>query len=186
MTTEFNPERRACLTRGAAFAVGAAGGMLTACATGQDRGLQFSTLTAAHDEVMRLALAPTLDNAAAFNWSQTLAHCAQSIEFSMSGFPEAKSALFQKTVGAAAFSVFSWRGKMSHNLAEPIPGAPVLASDTPAAAAVERLQKAIAAFSQWSGELKPHFAYGALTKPQYEQAHAMHLAQHLSGFTIKA
>ena len=186
MTTQFNSERRACLTRGAALSVLATGGMLTACAAGQDRGLQFSTLSAAQEEVMRLAQAPALDSAAVFSWSQTLEHCAQSIEFSMSGFPEPKSALFQKTVGAAAFGVFSWRGKMSHNLAEPIPGAPVLASDTPAAAAVERLQKAITAFAQWSGELKPHFAYGALTKPQYEQAHAMHLAQHLSGFTIKA
>ncbi|NBW51983.1 MAG: DUF1569 domain-containing protein, partial [Betaproteobacteria bacterium] len=91
--------------------------MLTACAAGQDRGLQFSTLAAAQEEVMRLAKAPALDSAAVFSWSQTLEHCAQSIEFSMSGFPEPKSALFQKTVGAAAFSVFSWRGKMSHNLA---------------------------------------------------------------------
>lgn len=185
MTTEFNPERRACLARGATLSALAAGGMLTACATGQDRSLQFGTLAAAQDEVARLAQATALDSGAVFSWSQTLEHCAQSIEFSMSGFPEPKSALFQKTVGAAAFSVFSWRGKMSHNLAEPIPGAPVLASDTPAAAAVERLQKAIAAFAQWTGDLKPHFAYGELTKPQYEQAHAMHLAQHLSGFTIK-
>ncbi len=186
MTTEYNPERRACLARGASFTVLATGGLLAACAAGQDRGLQFSTLAAAQEEVVRLAQAPSLDSAAVFSWSQTLEHCAQSIEFSMSGFPESKSALFQKTVDAAAFSVFSWRGKMSHNLAEPIPGAPVLATDSPAAAAVERLQKAIAAFAQWSGELKPHFAYGPLTKPQYELAHAMHIAQHLSGFTIKA
>nr|WP_315464341.1 DUF1569 domain-containing protein [uncultured Rhodoferax sp.] len=185
MNNDFNAERRVCLRRGATLSLLAAGGVLTACAAGQDRGLQFSTLAAAQDEVMRLTQAPALDSAAAFSWSQTLEHCAQSIEFSMSGFPEPKSALFQKTVGTAAFSVFSWRGKMNHDLAEPIPGAPALASDMPAAAAVERLQKAIATFAQWNGELKPHFAYGELTKPQYEQAHAMHLAQHLSGFTIK-
>lgn len=186
MTTEFNPERRAYLTRGATLSALAVGGMLTACAADQDRGLQFSTLAAAQEEVTRLAQAPALDSGAVFSWSQTLEHCAQSIEFSISGFPEPKSALFQKTVGAAAFSVFSWRGKMSHNLAEPIPGAPVLASNTPAAAAVERLQKAILAFAQWTGDLKPHFAYGELTKSEYEQAHAMHLAQHLSVFDIRA
>lgn len=186
MPTDFNPDRRACLTRGATLGALAASGTLTACAAGQDRGLQFSTLAAAQDEVLRLAQAPALDSAAAFSWSQTLEHCAQSIEFSIIGFPEAKPALFQKTIGAAAFNVFSWRGKMSHNLAEPIPGAPALASDISAASAVERLQKAIAAFAQWNGEFKPHFAYGALTKAQYEQAHAMHLAQHLSGFSIKA
>lgn len=185
MAAHFDSGRRACLARGASLALVTAGGMLTACAAGQDRGLQFSTLTAARDEVLRLAQAPVLDSAAVWTWSQTLEHCAQSIEFSLTGYPQPKSALFQKTVGAAAFSVFSWRGKMSHDLAEPIPGAPVLARDTPAPAAVERLQKAIKAFAEWNGVLEPHFAYGSLTKPQYEQAHAMHLAQHLSGFAIK-
>jgi hypothetical protein len=186
MTAHFNSERRSCLVRGASLSIVAAGGMLTACAAGQDRGLQFSTLAAANEEVTRLAQAPALDSAAVWTWSQTLEHCAQSIEFSMTGFPQPKSALFQKTVGSAAFSVFSWRGKMSHDLAEPIPGAPVLTRDTPAPAAVERLQKAINAFAPWTGELQPHFAYGSLSKPQFEQAHAMHLAQHLSGFDIKA
>jgi hypothetical protein len=159
--------------------------MLVACAPGQARSLQFSTLAEAQEEVVRLAQAPALDSNAAFSWSQTLEHCAQSIEFSMRGFPQPKSALFQKTLGAAAFQVFSWRGRMSHDLAEPIPGAPALATDMPAAAAVERLTQAISAFAQWRNPLQPHFAYGLLEKPQYEQAHAMHLAQHLSGFTLK-
>jgi hypothetical protein len=44
----------------------------------------------------------------------------------------------------------------------------------------------MAAFSAWTKPLQPHFAYGALSKPDYEQAHAMHLAQHLSGFKLKA
>ncbi len=184
-TQTFNHARRTCITRGASLCVLAAGGVLTGCAPGQDRGLQFSTLAAALEEVNRLAQAPALDSKAAWNWSQTLVHCAQSIEFSMTGFPQHKSALFQQTVGAAAFAVFSWRGKMTHDLAEPIPGAPVLASDTPARAALERVRMAITAFGQWGRELKPHFAYGQLDKHHYEQAHAMHLAQHLSGFFIR-
>ena len=45
---------------------------------------------------------------------------------SLDGFPQPKSAAFQRTVGAAAFTVFQWRGKMTHGLDEPIPGAPAL------------------------------------------------------------
>jgi hypothetical protein len=40
------------------------------------------------------------------------------------------------------------------------------------------------AFAGWSGPLRPHFAYGDLDKPAYEHAHAMHIANHLSGFRI--
>ena len=54
-------------------------------------------------------------------------HLAQSIDMSLDGFPEPKSALFQNTVGAAAFAVFKWRGKLNHGLTDPIPGAPALA-----------------------------------------------------------
>jgi Protein of unknown function (DUF1569) len=43
---------------------------------------------------------------------------------------------------------------------------------------VNRLIDALAAFEAWSGPLKPHFAYGELTKPQYARAHLMHLANH--------
>ena len=152
---------------------------------GHDRQLVFATLADAMHEVERLSAAPVhaLDPATAFGWAQTLVHCAQSIEFSLRGFPAPKSALFQQTVGAAAFKVFAWRGRMNHNLADPIPGAPAL--DAPdAAAALARLRHAVQGFAAHGGALQPHFAYGALSKPQYEQAHAMHLAQHVSAFDI--
>ena len=58
--------------------------------------------------------------------ASVLDHLAQSIEMSMDGFPQPKGALFQMTAGRAAFAVFRARGKMSHGLAEPIPGAPPL------------------------------------------------------------
>lgn len=178
-------QRRSCLKRSAGLAVLVASGTLTACAAGEERGLQFSTLQQVADELQRLSAAP-LDSNAVWSWSQTLEHCAQSIEFSMTGFPEPKSAVFQNTAGAAAFRFFQWRGRMIHNLAEPIPGAPPLAADAPAAASLALLQNAIAGFTAWTAPLQPHFAYGALSKPDYEQAHAMHLAQHLSGFKLKA
>lgn len=174
---------------GAATVLAAAAGT-AGCQGGQagDRALQFTSLAAASDEVMRLTQAAALGPApsGAWNWAQTLVHCAQSIEYSMTGYPSPRSALFQRTVGAAAFGVFSWRGRMSHDLAEPIPGAPALAAGTDAGQALARLQGAIRAFAQWAGPLQPHFAYGALDKVAYERAHAMHLANHLSALTAKA
>jgi len=155
---------------------------------GNDRQLVFATVADAMREVERLAGAAVgpLAPATAWNWSQTLEHCAQSIEFSLQGFPAPKSALFQNTLGAAAFNVFALRGRMSHNLAEPIPGAPVLDASTPdASVALARLRKAVQDFAVHAGPLYPHFAYGALSKAQYEQAHAMHLANHLSAFDLQ-
>lgn len=152
-----------------------------------DRQLVYARISDAMSEVDRLHAAPrhALGSSTAWNWSQTLEHCAQSMEFSMQGFPQPKSALFQHTAGAAAFGLFAWRGRMSHNLAEPIPGAPALAMGTPdASAALERLHAAVAAFAAHQGPLQPHFAYGALSRQQYEQAHAMHLANHLSAFDL--
>lgn len=149
-----------------------------------DRQLVFSALSAAEQELDRLAGAAGLTSGAVWTWGQTLEHCAQSIEFSMQGFPEPKSALFQNTVGSAAFEVFAWRGRMTHDLAEPIPGAPSLAVDSGDGAVLERLREAMANFRQWTKPLQPHFAYGELDKKQYELAHAMHLANHFSQFNV--
>jgi hypothetical protein len=167
----------------AAIGAGFAAGRGSASA---DRGLRFASLGDARDELMRLAQARTLLSDTAWNWAQTVSHCAQSIEYSMSGFPEMKPALFQRTIGTAAISVFAWRGRMTHELGEPIPGAPALDAAAPAARAVERLLASMQAFTQWPGRLRPHFAYGDLAKPEYERAHAMHLANHLSAFRADA
>lgn len=147
-----------------------------------DRQLLFSSLKDAEEDLNKLAAANELVSGAAWTWAQTLEHCAQSIEYSVSGFPESKSKLFQNTVGSAAFGVFSWRGRMTHDLAEPIPGAPSLALGTAPEVALARLRASMANFRNWSKPLQPHFAYGALDKKAYEQAHAMHLANHLSQF----
>ncbi|BEP91973.1 hypothetical protein GmRootA79_03570 [Acidovorax sp. A79] len=182
-------QRRAFLASGTGLAAlgvaAAAGAGYLLYRPGNDRQLVFGTLARAMQEVERLAGAAVqpLAPATAWNWSQTLEHCAQSIEFSLRGFPAPRSALFQNTLGAAAFNVFALRGRMSHDLAEPIPGAPALDASTPgASAALARLRQAVQDFSVHAGPLHPHFAYGALDKAQYEQAHAMHLANHLSAF----
>ena len=65
------------------------------------------------------------------NWSsiQVLEHLAQSVEYSMSGYPQHKSEIFRSTIGPMAFAVFSSKGRMHHHLEEPIPGAPALLSN---------------------------------------------------------
>jgi hypothetical protein len=107
-----------------------------------------------------------------------LEHLAQSIEMSMDGFPQPKSALFQGTAGSAAFAYFKWRGRMSHGLAEPIPGAPALSAGADWKPGAARLRQAMTRFNGYSGPLKPHFAYGALTKPEFALAHSLHIANH--------
>lgn len=113
-------------------------------------------------------------------WSpfKVFSHLAQSIELSIKGYPEHKSPAFQHTAGATAFFVFSTAGAMRHPLTEPIPGAPAIADNGDAEAALNRLLQALNAFSAYEGGLAPHFAYGELSKPEYAQAHVMHVRDH--------
>jgi hypothetical protein len=114
--------------------------------------------------------------------AQVLEHAAQSIEFSLRGFPQLKPAWFSATVGKLAFATFDARGRMNHGLSEPIPGAPALAAALPVPEAVARLTQALKAFDAHTGALRPHFAYGALDKGAYARAHLMHLADHWQHF----
>jgi hypothetical protein len=126
----------------------------------------------------RMQAAPSPRTTGAWPLGSVLEHLAQSIEMSLDGFPQPKGALFQQTVGSAAFAFFRWRGRMSHGLDEPIPGAPPLAAGTAWQPAAQRLRAAIARFEQHGGALQPHFAYGALGKADYALAHAFHIANH--------
>jgi hypothetical protein len=111
--------------------------------------------------------------------SQIFTHCAQSVEYSMSIFPKHKSTMFKQTLGKLAFSVFSSKKKMTHALNEPIPGAPILKKNVDVLTALNRLKKSLTDFDNYQGTLAPHFAYGELTKDEYEAAHVMHLYNHL-------
>ena len=106
-------------------------------------------------------------------------HCAQSVEYSMFGFPEHKSSFFKNTIGKLAFSLFSSKGKMTHGLSEPIPGSPSIDTTLNTTEALNHLKKSLIDFDNYNGELAPHFAYGELTKSDYEIAHVMHLYNHL-------
>jgi len=114
----------------------------------------------------------------AWDLAHVLHHVAQSIEYSMAGFPELKPAWFRASVGSYAFALFNARGQMSHALDEPIPGAPPLGQGQELAPAIDRAMAALRAFDRRAGTLAPHFAYGALDKPAYTRAHLMHLADH--------
>jgi len=109
---------------------------------------------------------------------QIFSHTAQSIEFSIDGYPQHKSDFFKQTIGALAFQGFALWGKMTHGLAEDIPGAKnILASQDPYQG-LARLKKSLIRFDQFQGSLQPHFAYGQLSKQEYALAHVLHLNNH--------
>lgn len=111
--------------------------------------------------------------------AQIFNHCAQSVEFSMLGFPEHKPDWFKNSLGQLAFGLFAQRGEMTHNLSEPIPSAPELNPQADLDQAYIRLKSAMLTFSQYDDKLAQHFAFGQLTKAEYEQAHVMHFYNHL-------
>lgn len=119
-----------------------------------------------------------------WNPYQIFMHCAQSIEYSMLGFPEHKSDTFKNTVGQLAFAIFSTKGKMVHNLSEPILGAPFISPEQNIQLALRRLTYALTEFKQYKGALAPHFAYGELSKNEYEIAHVLHLNNHLQEINL--
>jgi hypothetical protein len=129
-----------------------------------------------------VALDPT-GVAAEGPWSvaQVLAHCAQSIEYSLIGFPLAKPGWFQATVGKLVLGKFLRQGYMSHDLTAAIPGAPPPHEGDPRAA-LDRLIAAIDKFEAHDGPFAPHFAYGSVDKTRYGRVQAMHIAQHLESF----
>lgn len=145
------------------------------------RSLQLTRLDDARAEVLRLAVGPRT-SATEWTWAQTLVHAAQSIEYSLHGFPQPKPRWFQRTLGRWVFGHFARQGRMSHSLTAAIPGAPALDPATPDDVALARLLAALDAFAAWQGPLQPHFAYGPLSHAEFAQAHAMHLADHLSHF----
>lgn len=95
-----------------------------------------------------------------------------------------KPTLFKKTIGKLAFKHFYKKGKMKHDLETGIPGIQDPADSTEAWLAIDKLMASIDQFLGFSEELKPHFAYGELTKEQYDKAHAMHIANHLETIEV--
>ena len=116
-------------------------------------------------------------------WSigQVFAHCAQSLEYSLIGFPVDKPPWFQNTLGKLVLWKFLRQGYMSHDTKGAIPGAPPPV-DKPPREALDRLLGAIDKFEAHSGRFAPHFAYGAVDKTPYGRVQAMLIAEHLEHF----
>jgi Protein of unknown function (DUF1569) len=152
---------------------------------GAKRLLSYASLAEALQEIQNLRQAHE-QLVIEGNWTllQHLTHCKQSIAFSLQGYPENKSPFFQQTIGKWVFNKFEQQGYMRHNRNEPIPQAPALPSNGDIVLAFMDLEQTIVAFDTFEGELKPHFAYGNLSKKQYAKAHAMHLADHFSIMTV--
>jgi Protein of unknown function (DUF1569) len=173
---ELTMKRRSVLIAGTFVAASAAGWVVL------PSGTKPLTTASASNELSKLKGAK-IKHIGGWTPAQVFEHLAQSIDYSMIGFPQSKSALFQSTAGAAAIAVFQAKGAMKHGLTDVIPGAPVLVTNGDQDAALDRLLKSLATFDAFSGALKPHFAYGDLDKQKYAAAHAMHVFNHLTEFS---
>lgn len=141
---------------------------------------RFSSLAEARAALVSLRDAGVTRTARGMSLHQALTHCAQSLEFSLTGFPQEKSLLFRRTAGRLAAALFTRRGYLKHDLAAVVPGAEAIAPEGDLAAAWTRLLTAIDRFEQHQGPLREHFAFGAQDKASLGRLQAMHLADHLS------
>ena len=170
--------RRSFIATGGAAAALAIGGASGAFLLSGSKHQKPLTIDNTLLELQQLAkLNPGMSGA--WTLAKVFAHCAQSVEYSMTGFPEHKSDFFKQTLGAAAFSAFDNVGQMTHNLTEAIPGAPEIANNLELPSSLHRLTLALQNFESFNGQLQPHFAFGALNKTEYARAHIMHINNHL-------
>jgi len=141
--------------------------------------LRLKSLDEVKAELLKLERAGSPQVEGEWSVAQVLIHCAQSIEYSLTGYPSRRSALFRATVGPLVLRKFLKQGFMGHDLKAPVPNAPGLPATATLSEGLSRLRKAITDFQAATGELAPHFAYGPVTRTQYDQIHAFHVANHL-------
>ncbi|HEY4223299.1 MAG TPA: DUF1569 domain-containing protein, partial [Myxococcota bacterium] len=92
----------------------------------------------------------------AWSLAQVLAHCAQSVEFSLTGFPQMKPAPV-RFIARFVMRGFLKDNAMKHDLMAAIPGAPAL-DVVDAERSRARLLASIRAFAE-AQTTRPHFAY---------------------------
>lgn len=144
------------------------------------RDFRLASLDEALIELEKLRKASQVLISPGWDMPHILNHCTRSLAFTMQGYPEMKNGIFRATVGQMAFHVFDLRGYMSHDLNEEIPGSAPPAKQVSLDLALTNLEDTIHAFQHFKGPLQPHFAYGALTKSQFDRANALHIANHFS------
>src|SRR5262245_5520746 len=144
---------------------------------------KLTSFTAVEDALRALERSGSPRLEGGWSVSQMLVHCAQSIDYSLKGYPTARSVLVRKIFGPLVLRKFISQGAMSHDLDAAIPGAPAL-PDGSLQEGIARLREAMGRFQSHQGEVAPHFAYGKVTREQYEAVHAMHVANHLSAVEL--
>lgn len=169
------------LSLGAAAAVAFA--PLTGCSK-PGRKLRFKTI---NDCLKETALIEnnlaTLQMQQPWSLYKVLEHMAQSMEYSMTGYPQMESPALMAAARAVFFNVFKPQGYMSHDLGAPVPGAPAIPDDGPLEEAFLRYRNACSDFQNYTGALHPHFSYGELDYANWQLAHAFHAADHYSSLT---
>lgn len=118
-----------------------------------------------------------------WNPYQILTHCAQSVEYSMSGYPEHDSDLFKNTVGTLVFSFFSPRKNVSW-VNGSCSGSASYRNQRRFNKCVGSIRESLDGFSRLPREVRTTFSYGQLTKEEFTIAHVIHLNNHLEELTV--
>ncbi|MCE9600027.1 MAG: DUF1569 domain-containing protein [Spirochaetia bacterium] len=142
------------------------------------RELRFSNLTEVEGELDRLVRARDVQTSGVWSYSQILNHTAETIEHSMSRYPQLMPAVIRKTVGHWFFERMARRGYMEKGKFNP--SAPKKHADGDEAAAMKRLRQALKTFRSYEGSMAVHPIYDQLKKSDFEKLHSMHIANHLS------
>jgi len=116
--------------------------------------------------------------------ARAIAHCAQSIEYSLTGYPRLRSGLFRATIGPVVKRKFLRARRMTHDVLAPVAGAPDIAETITLADACDRAIAALARFDTHAGPFAPHLAYGTCSKAEYAQLHELHFDDHLRSFGL--
>jgi hypothetical protein len=116
--------------------------------------------------------------------AQAVAHCAQSIECSITAYPKLRSGLFRATIGPIVKRKFIRAHRMKHDVLAPVAGAPDIAATVTLADACDRAVAAWRSFDAFTGELAPHLAYGRCSKADYIELHQLHFDDHLRSFGL--
>ncbi|MGN7762970.1 DUF1569 domain-containing protein [Paenibacillus sp. 22594] len=111
---------------------------------------------------------------------EILAHCAQTIEYSMTGYPQLKPRIVRKTIGRIVIRKFLKQGHMKHDLTAHVPGAAKLEKQGTVKEGIGLLLRAIDAFQAYEGKLAPHLIFGDLSKEEYDRYFTMHITDHFS------
>lgn len=168
------------LTAGVALAAGFSP-MLAGCSN-NGRALRFKTINDILQELALIELNQPVTMQQPWSLYKVLQHMAQSMEYSMTGYPQMDSAAMQ-AVAKLAFNTFKAQGYMSHDLGAVVPGAPEIPADGPVEESMLRFRNAASDFQNFTGVLFPHFSYGNLSYADWELAHAFHAADHFSSIT---